>query len=327
MANLLPPADRLPSPRLDDRARAYVQESKAKNTTRAYRSAFTDFTEYCRSRGLRMLPAEPQTVLDYVVWLADGAQKVSTIQVKLSAIGFAHRANELNDPTQHPSVQIVMQGIRRKHGTAPTQKQPITRALLEQLVRALPGDLRGQRNKAMFLLAYAGAFRRSELCALDVSDVQISADEMTVRVKRSKTDPEGRSLKKRIPRLQDRRQLCPVRAVEEWLHAAELRRGPLFRAIDRWGHVRKERMSDRDLALFVKQAARRAGLDAARLAGHSFRAGFVTQAASDGVPEWEIQRVTTHKSSDVLRRYIRDEGLGQGRAIRRALGDTADKEG
>lgn len=321
MTNQLVPTNQQIALPLDARTREYVKHAKSANTQRAYRAAFNDFTFFCRSRGQPSLSATPQLVMDYLVALADGGQKPSTLQVKLAAISFAHHAAHTVDPTQDENVKILMQGIRRKLGTAAVQKNPVTRDVLAQLVGAQPDDLRGRRNKAMFLLAFAGAFRRSELCALDVADVQINTKEMIVRIRRSKTDQEGRSLKKRIPRLKTNPTLCPVQSVQAWLRSAELTRGPLFRAIDRWGHVRNNRMSDRDLALFVKQAAGAAGLDAALFAGHSFRAGFVTQAASDGVAEWEIQRVTTHKSADVLRRYIRDEGIGQAHAIRTAMGE------
>lgn len=318
----LPESAQLALP-LDARTREYVQHAKSANTTRAYRSAFLDFSQFCRGRGVPALPATPQIVMDYLITLADTGRKAATLQVRLAAISFAHHAAHAPDPTQDDAVKILMQGIRRKIGTAPAQKNPVTRDVLQQLVDAETNDLRGIRNKAMFLLAFAGAFRRSELIALDVADIQIGTREMIVRVRRSKTDQEGRSLKKRIPLLNANPALCPVRAVQTWMRAADILRGPLFRAIDRWGHVRKTRMSDRDLALFVKSAARRAGLDSTVFAGHSFRAGFVTQAASDNVPEWEIQRVTTHKSGDVLRRYIRDEGIGQSHAIGIALGENA----
>ncbi len=323
MQKLTITASKDPSVPLTDRARDYIQASRAHNTMRAYKAALIDFRVFCDARAAEPLPASVQTVVDYLTFLADGGQGVSTIQVKLSAIAFAHRAAGLQDPTQAEHVRVLMQGIRRRLGTAPDQKTPVQREELVAMITSLPTDLRGVRNRAILLLGFAGAFRRSELVALRVEDVRFLAREMIVTVTRSKTDQEGQGVKKHIPILDDP-TLCPVRALKAWLQQSGVESGPLFRAIDRWGHVRRSQMSDRDIALFVKQATARVGLESREFAGHSLRAGFVTQAAKDGTPEWQIQEVTGHKSVPVLRRYIRDAGLGQTEAIRRAFGEMGD---
>ena len=171
------------------------------------------------------------------------------------------------------------------------------------------------------LLGWAGAFRRSELTNLDAEDIRFTSREMVVTLRFSKTDQEGRGTKKRIPMLDDE-TLCPVRALKAWMNAASIKRGPLFRPVDRWGHVRRGRMTNQSVALVVKHVAKVAGLDPRQFAGHSLRSGFATQAATDLVPEWSIAEMTGHKSREVLGRYIRDAGLGQMSAIRRAFGET-----
>ena len=309
---------------VQQRAREYAEAAKATNTQRAYRQAWGEFTTFCAGRDVRALPADSLTLIEYLTELADNGQSVSTMSVKLAAIRFAHDAQQCSSPTTNADVCEVWRGIRRTIGTAPQQKAPITRGELVRMTQATPHDLRGARDRALLLLGFAGAFRRSELAALDVEDVRFLDDEMIVTVRRSKTDQEGHGAKKRVPLLDDA-ALCPVRAVREWLDMAQIESGALFRAIDRWGHVRADRVTDKVIALVVKDAAKRAGLEARQFSGHSLRAGFVTQAAQDETPAYEIKAVTGHKSDAMVSRYIRDAGRGQVRAIRRAFGESGTK--
>lgn len=313
-----PQSPALDSPELRARVERFVNASRAHNTRRAYAGAWAEFEQFCRERGYPALPTPPQAVIDYVTALAEAGQKAATIQVKLAAIGFVHESAEFANPAKSPQVRTTMSGIRRTIGTAQRRKAPATLDVLQQVVTALPDDLRGKRDKALLLLGYAGAFRRSELVALDVEDVRFGNPGAIVTVRRSKTDQEGRGMVKVVPRLNN--PMCPVAALRDWLNAAGIQSGAIWRAIDRWGHVHNRRMTDREVARILKRAAERAGIDARQFAGHSLRAGLITQAASAGVPEWQIQEVTGHKSAQVLRRYIRDAGRGQMDAIRAAFG-------
>lgn len=321
---IIPNATPTASPTLQ-RAREYANAAKANNTQRAYSKHWQEFERFSAGRGYAPFPANVTAVIEYITDLAERGKRVATIDQKLAAIAFKHRAANVPSPTQAQIVREVMAGIRRTLGTAPQQKAPITRAELAKMIDATPHDLRGARDRAILLLGYAGAFRRSELAALEIEDVRFLEDAMLVTVRRSKTDQEGHGATKRIPQLDDA-ALCPVRAVREWLDAARLESGALFRAIDRWGHPRANGMTDRVIALVVKDAAQRAGLEPRQFAGHSLRAGFVTQAATDQAPEWAIAEVTGHKSRAVLQRYIRDAGLGQMQAIRRAFGEIETRE-
>jgi integrase len=308
---------------LSDNARKYVNASKAQSTLRAYRIAWGEFQAFCARHDATALPASPGTVVEYLTALADAGARVSTIQVKLAAIAFAHRSQADPNPARTEPVRILMQGIRRKLGCKPQQKAAVTRGELVKMLGTLPDGLPGKRDKAILLLGYGGAFRRSELVGLNVEDVRFGAADMTVTLRHSKTDQEGKGATKRIPTLDDV-TLCPVRALKDWLDAAQIQSGAVFRGVDRWGHVRHGRLTDKVIALTVKRAATAAGLDARQFAGHSLRAGFVTQSARDNTPEWAIAEVTGHKSREVLRRYIRDAGLGQLTAIRRAFGEVGD---
>lgn len=297
-----------------------IKASKSANTQRAYESALIDFDAFCSDRGTSSIPATPKTVADYLEWLS-GHNRVSTMQVKVSAIRFAHRLKKYPDPTDDELVRAVMAGLRRDKGTAPSRKTPVTRDRLIKMLDANGNNLTATRNRAILLLGFAGAFRRSELVALDVADVAFDDSQMAVRLRRSKTDQEGRGRNKVIPAIEDM-ELCPVRAMMHWLNASGLTSGPLFRKVTRWQKPTARRLCDRTIALIVKQSARAAGMDEIQFSGHSLRSGFVTQAARERTPEWQIQEVTGHKSTTVLRGYIRDEGLGQVDAIRRVFGET-----
>ena len=297
----------------------FARATKAAGTQQAYRSAWRDFQAYCGDRGVTALPAPPATVIAYISRLAKRGIKPSTIQVRIAAIALQHKLAHLPDPTHDEDVKAVLAGIRRKVGVAPQRKAPVAYAELTQLIEALPGDLRGVRDKALILLGFAGAFRRSELVGLDVGHVRFGAKAMTLTVKHSKTDQEGAGIKKTIPYLADA-ALDPAFALKAWLRAAGITRGPIFRKVDRWGKVGATRLNDRVVALTVKRAAQCAGLPADQFSGHSLRAGFITSAATAGVPEWKIQEVSGHKSERVLRGYIRDAGLGGQDAVRGAFG-------
>jgi integrase len=298
--------------------RAFVDASKSPNTRRAYRFAWADFTDWCSRFHRTPLPASVATIAQYIRVIAE-VDKVSTIQIKLTAISFAHQAAHQPDPTKTIEIDTVMKGVRRTLGTAPDQKAPITRDDLVKMLTALPDTLAGRRDRALLLVGFAGAFRRSELVALDVSHVAFLSDRAVITVARSKTDQEGHGIKKQLPLIGG--DLCPVTALRDWLSAAQIKSGPLFRKVDRWGCVGDKRLNSGTVAQIVKSAARRAGLNPEIVSGHSLRSGFITSAAGLDIAEWKIQQVSTHKSTRVLRGYIRNAGQGGLEAVRAVLGD------
>jgi integrase len=253
------------------------------------------------------VPAPAEGVALYLTALAATA-KVSTLTRRLSALSQAHQCAGYASPTQDVRVRIVMAGIRRAKGTAPVGKRPVLTEDLRRILAALPDTLLGKRDRALLLLGFAGAFRRSELVALDAEDLDFGHEGVTVLVRRSKTDPEGQGRKVGIP-YGSFLSTCPVRALRTWLEALGRVGGPLFCGINRHGQLASRRLSDKAVALIVKRGTGRIGLEAHAFGGHSLRAGLATAAASAGVPERAIMAQTGHRSLATLRRYIREGSL------------------
>jgi integrase len=259
-------------------------------------------------------PAAPESVAAYIAECA-GRLKAGSIQRRLNAIAEAHKATGLDSPTHAPLIANTMKGIRRTLGTAPAQKAAALTADVRAMVDAADGGLIGLRDRALILLGFAGAFRRSELIGLDVGDCAFGKDGLTVTLRRSKTDQEGQGRKVGIP-YGANPDTCPVRTLRDWMDASsetgsetESEAGPLFRSINRHGRVQAGRLSGIDVARVVKKLARRAGLDPAKYAGHSLRAGHATTAAIGGASERSIMAQTGHRSVQMVRRYIRDGSL------------------
>lgn len=293
---------------LADLAFTFATASKAPATIRAYRSDWQHFSTWCEAHGLVALPAEPSTVALYLTDMAATA-KVATLTRRLSSISQAHRTAGHESPTGAQLVRTTMAGIRRTLGTAQTAKAPILTADLRAFTAGLaPDRVIDVRDRALLLLGFAGAFRRSELVALDIDDVLDGPDGLTVTIRRSKTDQAGAGRKVGIP-YGSNPDTCPVRALRAWLAAAEITAGPVFRAVDRHGNVAGARLSGEAVALVVKRHAGRLGLPIGAYAGHSLRAGLATAAAQAGASERSIMNQTGHRSLPVVRRYIRDGSL------------------
>jgi site-specific recombinase XerD len=288
-------------------ARDYLAASRAENTTRVYRTGWAQFTAWCDEHGVVALPASAETVACYLADLARTA-KPSTIDARLAAVSAAHRAAGHYSPTKAEAVRLVRRGVRRTLGTAQRQVRPVTVSDLRTMVQGLGTDPPGCRDRALLLLGFAGALRRSELVGLDVADVTEGTDGLTTRLRRSKTDQEGVGRTVGIP-YGSNPATCPVRAWRAWLEVSGVTEGPAFRPVDRHGHIAETRLSGQAVALVLKRHAARAGLDPGEVAGHSLRAGLATSAAAAGVPERVIAEQTGHKGTAMLRRYIREGSL------------------
>jgi site-specific recombinase XerD len=288
-------------------ARDYVAASRAENTTRVYRTGWAQFTAWCDQHGVLALPARPKTVACYVADLAKVA-KPATIDLRLAAISAAHRAAGYESPTKEEAVRLVRRGVRRTLGTAQRQVHPVTVPDLRTMLQGLGTDPAGCRDRALLLLGFAGALRRSELVGLDVADITEGSEGLTVRLRRSKTDQEGAGRTLGIP-FGSNPATCPVRAWRAWLEVSGITEGAAFRPVDRHGHIGPTRLSAPGVALVLKRLASHAGLDASEVAGHSLRAGLATSAAAAGVSERVIAKQTVHKGTAMLRRYIREGSL------------------
>jgi site-specific recombinase XerD len=292
---------------LVDQAEAFLRQARAENTRRAYASDWKDFERWCAGRQVPVCPAAPSTVALYLTALA-ATHKVSTLTRRLSAISQAHRTAGVPSPTEEAGVRGLMAGIRRSRGTASTAKRPLLVPELQALLAALPDNLLGCRDRALLLLGFSGAFRRSELVSLNCEDVQETGDGLVLTLRRSKVDQEAAGRAVAIPRGREVAS-CPVQALARWREAAGITQGPLFLRVNRHGQVLPHRLSGEAVALVVKRYAAAAGLDPKEFAGHSLRAGLATSAAIAGKSERAIMNQTGHKSTATLRRYIRDANL------------------
>ncbi len=301
-------ADVVPLPVVpSEQVRQYIRASKAENTLRGYQSDWRAFCAWCELHGVHSLPVAPEAVAAYIAECA-GHLKPGSIQRRLNAITEAHKAVGLDSPTHAGIARNTMKGIRRTLGTAPSQKAAALTDDVRAMIDATDASLIGARDRALILLGFAGAFRRSELVGLDAADCAFSKDGFTVALRRSKTDQDGAGRKIGIP-YGANPETCPVRTVQDWLEQAGVITGPLFRSINRHGHVQPDRLSGGDVARVVKKLALRAGLDAQKYAGHSLRAGHATAAAIAGASERSIMKQTGHRSVQMVRRYIRDGSL------------------
>lgn len=283
----------------------------AANTQRGYSSDWRCFTQWCERNGFPALPAKPPTVVLYIAHLSK-TRKPATIARRLSSISQAHEIAGHDNPTRNKPVRKQMDGIKRRyaddHGAAQDCKAAVRTRDLRRMIEAAPDSLIGARDRALLLLGFAGALRRSELVALDIADLHFDDDGLTVKIRRSKTDQSGHG--RTFPVVYGAHQpTCPIRTLQAWLKAAEIDDGPVFRSVNKHGQLGKHRLSDRTVARTVQRHAAAVGLDPAQYGGHSLRAGFVTEAASNGAEERDIMRTTGHKSVAVLRGYYREGQL------------------
>lgn len=291
---------------LVDKVRHYVETSKAPNTRKAFKADWTAFSQWCEDKDLSPLPAVPQVIATYIADLAQ-THKVATIKRRLSTISQAHKAAAVENPIYSSLVKATMDGITKEQGKAPAQKRAARRDDIKAMIETLPDGLLGLRDKALLLVGFAGGFRRSELVGLNVEDIEIRAEGMAINVRHSKTDQLG--LGEKVGISNGRNGLCPVNALRRWLEDSGIASGPIFRYVDKGGHIHDSRLTDRVVSMVIKRAAERAGLDPAEYAGHSLRAGLATEAAANGAREMDIMRQTRHKSEQMVRRYVREANI------------------
>lgn len=290
---------------LSEAALTYAVASRSPRTIAAYRSDFTHFSSWCEREGRLPLPATPTVVAEYITDLA-ASMKPATITRRVAAISVAHQTAGFDAPTRSTTVRAVLTGIKRTHGVAQRRVSALTISELRRvLVRIDRNTIAGKRDAAILLVGFALAARRSELVAMNVEDIGRSAQGITVTVRRSKTDQEGRGTTKVMTFGRDA-ETCPILALDEWLAASAIGEGPIFRAVNKAGQVGTSALSAQSVATVIKSRAGAAGLDGNTYSGHSLQAGHVSTAAAAGRPEREIANQTGHApGSTVLRSYIR----------------------
>lgn len=272
------------------------------------------FVAWAQDNDLDPLPASGATVANYITHLADAGRAASTISRVLTSISQAHKILNLQSPTSSPEVVNVYKGIKRKKGTAQKRAKPLVIAELKRLCDSMRPSFLGRRDKALLLLGWSAALRRSELVALDLEDIDFVEEGLTVFIASSKTDQEGAGYKLGIPFAQEDRY-CPVKKLLQWIELARIKTGPLFISVGTPGkafHAAIEdpsRLAASMVNTVIKRRMRQAKMNPAGYSGHSLRAGFITTAAALKAPEYLIQSHTRHRSAQVLRGYIRESQL------------------
>jgi integrase len=275
-----------------------IAASTAASTLRAYASDLDHFIAWGGT-----IPCPPETVAEY---LAAHVERLApaTLVRRLAAIRRAHLCIDTATPTDTSVVRLTLRGIRRHYGSRQRKASPILTEDIALIVGGLGPSLRDRRDRAVLLLGFAGGFRRSELCALNCTDLEWNPGGLVVHLRRSKTDQEAHGRMVAIPPGQER--LCPVTAVRNWLQSAGIERGAIFRSIDRHGNIAGTGLTGESVAEIIKSHALNAGLQGNNYSGHSLRSGFVTSAALAQVPTWSIKQQTGHRSEASFEGYIRN---------------------
>ena len=290
----------------DPKVLDFIAAATSANTLRAYDSDLAHFLAWGGA-----IPAKPTTVAQYLATHAEGLS-MATLARRTVAIRRAHVLGGLVDPTKTELVRLTIRGIRRRHGCPQRRVAPLRVEHLSAIVSALGGSPRDIRDRALLLVGFAGAFRRSELSAVDCKWIERTEQGIEITLPRSKTDQEGRGRRVVIPRVGG--PICPGAALDSWLQVSGIADGPLFRPVSKAGKVLKGRLSPCAVAIVVKERAAQIGLDPERYSGHSLRAGFATSAAAAGLSVWQIKGQTGHVSDAVLSRYIRETDIFRGMA-------------
>lgn len=252
------------------------------------------------------MPAAPETVGAYLASAGEG-YALPTLRRRVAAIARACRTTGHSLDTKHPAIRETLRGIGRKHGGRSRRSAALTTLDIRTLSEACETTLVGKRDRALFLLGFAGALRRSELVGLDVEHVIWTGERLKLLIARSKTDKEGAGVEITIPRGSSE-ITCPVAALRAWLVDGKVKSGPLFRKINRGGAVEGKRLSADGVRQILLKRAKQAGLSAGwsePLSPHSMRAGFITEAYRNGVPDEEIMGHTRHRSLNTMRSYVR----------------------
>jgi len=282
-----------------------LKNSKSLNTIRAYQSDFNDFSLFCSKNGFQSMPTQPKILALYLTDLSSKS-KYSTLKRRLASISILHKIKGHYIDTKHPIIIENLMGIKRVKGSNQKGKKPLLINDLKTIIKAIDQskekDKRKIRDKALLLTGFSGGFRRSELVDIEYEDIEFVSEGVKIFVKRSKTDQSGEGMTKAIPYF-DNKNFCPVKALKKWTEIIDFKNGKIFN------------ISDKSVALIIKKYAYHAGLDSHKYAGHSLRSGFATSTAESGAEERSIMAMTGHKSTEMVRRYIKEANLFKNNAL------------
>ena len=295
-----------------------LQSSKANNTIRAYKSDFNDFGLFCAQNGFKSLPSEPKIISLYMTHLSTKEVKMSTLKRRLVSIGVIHKLKGHYLDTKHPSIIENLMGIKRRKGSVQKGKKPLLINNLKQIINVIDKDINDEikqlRDRSIILIGFSGGFRRNEIVSLDYDDLDFVSEGLKINIKRSKTDQFGEGSLKALPYFENS-QYCPVASLQKWLDMSKINEGPLFRRFKKGSKISDKRLTDQTVALLIKKYLEMAGINSKNYSGHSLRSGFATSAAESGAEERSIMAMTGHKSTEMVRRYIKEANLFKNNAL------------
>ncbi len=291
--------------------------SKANNTLRAYKSDFSDFRIFCAKHGFSSLPSEPKIVSLYLTHLSK-TSKISTLRRRLVSISMVHKLKGHYLDTKHPIIIENFMGIRRTKGSFQKGKKPILINHLKLIINAINEqkneDIKKLRDKSIILVGFGGGFRRTELISINYEDLEFVPEGLKITIRKSKTDQFGEGMIKALPYFANEKY-CPVISLKNWLEISKINSGPIFRRFSKGSFLKEERLTDQSVVLLIKKYLNLAGIDNTNFAGHSLRSGFASVAAESGADERSIMTMTGHKSTQMVRRYIREANLFKDNAL------------
>ena len=294
-----------------------LKSSKANNTLRAYKSDFRDFGAFCAKHGFNSMPTEPKIVSLYLTHLSIST-KISTLRRRLVSIGVVHKLKGHYLDTKHPVIIENLMGIKRKKGSIQIGKKPILINHLKKIINVIDNQkiekIKKLRNRTLILIGFGGGFRRTELISIDYEDLDFVEEGLKITLRRSKTDQFGEGLIKGIPHFTNEKY-CPVISLKNWINLSKIKTGPIFRRFAKGSILTSNRLTDQSVVLIIKDCLKLAGIENKNFSGHSLRSGFATVAAESGADERSIMAMTGHKTTQMVRRYIREANIFKNNAL------------
>ena len=295
-----------------------LKSSKAENTIRAYKSDFKDFGAFCSKHGFKSLPTEPKIVALYLTYLTNKDAKMSTLRRRLVSISMIHKHKGHYLDTKHPVIIENLMGIKRKKGSIQKGKKPLLINHLKAIIKVIDEDkaeeIKKIRDKTIILTGFGGGFRRTELISIDYDDLEFVPEGLKITLRKSKTDQFGEGMIKGLPYFSNTKY-CPVFHLKKWLELSKIKDGPIFRRFAKGNSLTKHRLTDQTVVLIIKRYLEIAGIDNQNFSGHSLRSGFATVTAESGADERSIMAMTGHKTTQMVRRYIREANLFKNNAL------------
>ena len=294
-----------------------LKSSKANNTLRAYKSDFRDFGVFCAKHGFNSMPTEPKVVSLYLTHLSSSS-KISTLRRRLVSIGVVHKLKGHYLDTKHPVIIENLMGIKRKKGSIQIGKKPILINHLKQIINVIDEQkiekIKKLRNRTLILIGFGGGFRRTELISIDYEDLDFVEEGVKITLRRSKTDQFGEGLIKGLPYFSNEKY-CPVTSLKNWINLSKIKTGPIFRRFAKGSTLTANRLTDQSVVLIIKDCLKLAGIENHNFSGHSLRSGFATVAAESGADERSIMAMTGHKTTQMVRRYIKEANIFKNNAL------------